>query len=40
MYNFNKLKEEYGIREARRISQKVKSMKGNPVWDLALYLEQ
>ena len=40
MYNFNKLREAYNVREARRIVNKVKEYAGNPIWDLALYLEK
>lgn len=38
MYNFNKIKEQYGIQKARNIVNKIKEYTGNPIWDLALYL--
>ena len=39
MHHFNKIKEEFDIKQARTFSRYLRSMSNNPVFDLALYLE-
>lgn len=39
MHQYKKIVNEYGRKEAREINTRLKSLAGNPVWDLALYLE-
>ena len=39
MHHYRKLTAEYGNQAARKILNKVKKNANNPIWDLALYLE-
>ena len=39
MHHYRKLTAEYGNQAARKILNKVKMNANNPIWDLALYLE-
>ena len=39
MHHYSKLTAEYGNQAARKILNKVKMNANNPIWDLALYLE-
>ena len=39
MHHYRKLTTEYGNQAARKILNKVKMNANNPIWDLALYLE-
>lgn len=39
MHHFNKIKHEYNKGIARMFLKKLKEYAGNPIWDLALYLE-
>lgn len=39
MHHFNKIKHEYNKGIARMFLKKIKEYVGNPIWDLALYLE-
>lgn len=39
MHHFNKIKFEYNKGIARMFIKKIKEYAGNPIWDLALYLE-
>ena len=39
MHHYNKIKEAYNQQKARNIIKTIKNNANNPVWDLALYLE-
>lgn len=39
IHHFNKIKNEYDRGTARMFIKKIKEYAGNPIWDLALYLE-
>lgn len=39
VYHFSRLVEEYGMSEARQINDKIVMASNNPIWDLALFLE-
>jgi hypothetical protein len=39
VYHFSKLVEEYGMNEARQVNNKICMASNNPIWDLALFLE-
>jgi len=39
MHHFNKIKEEFDMKTARKFSKYLNSINNNPVYDLALYLE-
>lgn len=39
MHHYRKIKEEFGQRKTRTLVRHIKNMVNNPVWDLALYLE-